>query len=42
MDTLQNVIGWQFLNEPIYRWFIFMGAWSAMLVAWGGILHLMH
>lgn len=34
-------INWQFLDEPLYRWFIFLAALSLMLGAWGGILRLM-
>ena len=42
MNYLNTVTNWQFLNEPIYRWFIFFGALTAISVAWGSILAFMH
>jgi len=41
MEMLQNVIGWEFLDEPLTRWFLFLGALTAMLTAWAGIINLM-
>lgn len=37
-NMLQSVVGWQFLNEPAYRWLIFVGMMLAFLVAWGAVL----
>lgn len=36
-----TAVNWDFLNEPIYRWFIFLGALILMTFAWNGILSLM-
>lgn len=41
MEYLQNVIGWQFMSEPLWRWFMFWGALVAIGIAWGGILEFM-
>lgn len=41
MDFVTNVIDWQFLNEPLYRWAIFFLACGAMLFAWNGVINLM-
>jgi hypothetical protein len=41
MPNLSAIYDWQFLNEPLYRWFIFLIALSGMLFAWNGILSLM-
>ena len=38
MNYLQSVTGWQFMNEPLSRWFIFLGALIAMLTAWRGVI----
>lgn len=38
---LHNITSWEFLNEPLYRWFIFFGALIAMSVAWHGVLDMM-
>lgn len=42
METLQNVIGWNFMEEPLWRWFLFVGAFTAITIAWGGIISFMH
>ena len=45
MDTvagiINNAVNWPFLQEPAYRWFIFLGALMLMSLAWGGILEFM-
>lgn len=33
MNVVSNVVGWTFLDEPLYRWFIFFGA--IILISWG-------
>ncbi len=40
MNVVSNVTGWTFMDEPLWRWFIFFGAF--LLIAWGwkGILSL--
>lgn len=42
MDIIGNTIGWEFMNEPMWRWFIFFGGLIAIGVAWHGILDFMH
>jgi hypothetical protein len=37
-NPISGVINWTFLNEPVWRWFIFMGALLLMNVAWADIL----
>ena len=32
------VTGWRFLNEPLYRWFLFVGAVAFLVGAWKVIL----
>lgn len=29
---------WSFMQEPLYRWFLFLIALSAMTFAWNGVL----
>lgn len=33
MNVVSGVVGWKFLDEPLYRWFLFFGA--LILIAWG-------
>lgn len=35
MDKLYN---WPFLNEPIWRWFLFLIVIGALLGVWNGVL----
>jgi len=35
---LDRITGWTFLNEPLWRWFIFVIALIMILWAWSGIL----
>jgi hypothetical protein len=37
-DIFQSIVGWQFLNEPAYRWLIFVGMMILFLVAWHSVL----
>jgi hypothetical protein len=39
--AVQSVTNWQFLNEPLYRWAIFIVALSMIIFAYNGILELM-
>jgi hypothetical protein len=33
MDVVSKAVNWEFMNEPLYRWFIFFGC--LMIIAWG-------
>jgi succinate dehydrogenase hydrophobic anchor subunit len=35
-----QVVGWEFLQEPLWRWALFLLAISALTFAWNGILEL--
>jgi len=35
---INSAVNWQFLDEPVYRWAIFIGVMLALMAAWGGIL----
>lgn len=41
MDIINNVTGWNFLQEPLWRWFLFFGALLGIGWAWHGILEFM-
>jgi len=41
MDALSNITNWQFLNEPLYRWFLFLGALLLMNYCWADIVDFM-
>lgn len=32
-------LNWEFLDEPLYRWFIFLVAISCFAVAWSAVLN---
>lgn len=36
--TDNPVSRWQFLGEPVYRWFLFIIVFAAMLAVWRGVL----
>lgn len=36
---MSNPFKWDFLNEPLYRWFIFFVAISLFAGAWGVVLN---
>lgn len=38
MNVITNAASWQFMNEPLYRWFIFFGALILISWGWKGIL----
>lgn len=38
MEVISNIYNWDFMDEPLSRWFIFIGAFAAMAWAWKGIL----
>jgi hypothetical protein len=37
-NFLQNIISWQFLDEPAWRWVVFTGIMLLILAAWHGVL----
>jgi hypothetical protein len=37
-DIPRNVATWEFMNEPMWRWFIFFGATIGIAYGWNGIL----
>lgn len=41
MDFVNSLTGWKFLNEPLYRWFLFIIALAFMLWAWAAIVSFM-
>lgn len=40
-DYLNSAVNWQFLNEPLYRWWLFFLAIALSLFAWHGVLEFM-
>lgn len=40
-DFFNGLVNWQFLNEPLYRWWLFFLAISLSLFAWHGVLEFM-
>lgn len=38
---MENPFAWRFLDEPLYRWFVFIVAMSLIMAAWAGILNQM-
>lgn len=36
-----QIINWEFLDEPAWRWFIFLGALLLMMWTWRGIVDFM-
>lgn len=41
MNPLNTAINWEFLDEPLYRWIIFVGALGAITWGWRGVVDLM-
>ena len=35
---LSSITGWQFMDEPAWRWFVFVGVILLFLFAWNGVL----
>lgn len=35
-----NAVDWKFLNEPLWRWFIFVGVLMLIVFAWSGVIRL--
>lgn len=42
ISFVDNFGNWAFLNEPLYRWFLFSLAMGAIMWGWHGILDFMH
>lgn len=40
-NALAAAINWDFLDEPLYRWIIFVGALMGIVWAWEGVVGLM-
>lgn len=36
-----DVLDWEFLSEPLYKWFLFLGLLMIMLAGWRMILSYM-
>lgn len=41
MDALKSIKDWPFLQEPMWRWFIFLGAMIFISLVWRIILSYM-
>lgn len=37
-SVLSTPVNWQFLDEPMWKWFIFIGAFALMIFGWNGIM----
>ncbi len=37
-NPLSTAANWTFLQEPIWRWFVFLGAMLLMNIAWADIV----
>lgn len=37
-NVMGGIVNWPFLNEPAWRWFLFVGALLLFLIVWGGVL----
>lgn len=40
-DSMPNPFAWSFLDEPLWRWAVFVIALGLILHAWNGVLRLM-
>lgn len=38
---MNSALSWSFLQEPIYRWFIFVVVMILFMTAWGDVLRFM-
>lgn len=34
-----KLVEWEFLDEPAYKWFIFLGMLMLMLIVWRGVVN---
>lgn len=37
-NVIDDALHWEFLNEPFYRWFVFLIAIGFAMGAWHGVL----
>lgn len=40
VGTIKKGVTWPFLDEPLYRWFLFIIILGALLSAWAGALRM--
>lgn len=40
-DKIPNPLAWSFLNEPLWRWGVFVIALGLLLRAWSGVISYM-
>lgn len=40
-DFFNSIVNWDFLNEPLYRWWLFLLAIALSLFVWNGVLSFM-
>lgn len=38
---IPNPVAWKFLDEPLWRWLVFLVAMNLMISAWNGVIRLM-
>ena len=38
-ETMPNPLGWKFLQEPLWRWFVFIVAMGLILHSWRSVLN---
>lgn len=38
--AVSNAVNWPFLQEPLWRWFVFIVAMGAILGVWAGVLRM--
>ncbi len=38
MNVVMETVNWDFLDEPLWKWFLFLGALALMTWGWNGIL----
>lgn len=41
ISNFPNPLTWQFMNEPLWRWLVFIIAMNLLLAAWVGVLRFM-
>lgn len=40
-NGVTNPLRWEFMNEPLWRWLVFLVAMNLLLTAWNGVIRLM-
>jgi hypothetical protein len=41
MNPISTVVNWEFLQEPLYRWALFLIALTFIAYGWNGVLTFM-